>query len=100
VAVDMRKQSKTLGQWVGVELSSENKRQLWVPEGFAHGFYVMSKSAEFVYKCTNYYNPNAEVSLQWNEPSLDIKWPLVNGEQPKLSNKDQNGLCFIEAPKI
>jgi dTDP-4-dehydrorhamnose 3,5-epimerase len=100
VAVDMRQDSDTLGQWVGVELSAENKKQLWVPEGFAHGFYVMSKSAEFVYKCTNYYNPKAEVSLQWNEPSLDIKWPLVNGAQPKLSDKDQNGLCFTEAPKI
>jgi len=100
VAVDMRKHSDTFGQWVGVELSSENKRQLWVPEGFAHGFYVMSKSAEFVYKCTNYYNPKAEVSLQWDEPSLDITWPLVNGVPPKLSDKDQNGLCFTQAPKF
>ena len=100
VAVDMRENSPTIGNWVGVELSAENKKQLWVPEGFAHGFYVMSKSAEFVYKCTNYYNPKAEVSLQWNEQSLDIKWPLVNGAQPKLSDKDQNGLCFTEAPKI
>ena len=100
VAVDMRKSSDTFGQWVGVELSAENKKQLWVPEGFAHGFYVISQSAEFVYKCTNYYNPRAEVSLQWNEPSLDIKWPLVNGAQPKLSDKDQNGLCFTEAPKF
>jgi dTDP-4-dehydrorhamnose 3,5-epimerase len=100
VAVDMRQNSKTLGQWVGVELSAENKKQLWVPEGFAHGFYVMSKSAEFVYKCTDYYNPKVEVSLQWNEPSLDIKWPLVNGAQPKLSDKDQNGLCFTEASKF
>lgn len=100
VAVDMRKSSDTFGQWVGVELSAENKKQLWVPEGFAHGFYVISQSAEFVYKCTNYYNPEAEVSLQWNEPSLGITWPLVNGVQPKLSDKDQNGLCFTEAPKF
>ena len=100
VAVDMRKSSDTFGQWVGVELSAENKKQLWVPEGFAHGFYVISQSAEFVYKCTNYYNPKAEVSLQWNEPSLGITWPLVNGVQPKLSDKDQNGLCFTEAPKF
>ncbi len=100
VAVDMRKNSATLGQWVGVELSAENKKQLWVPEGFAHGFYVMSKSAEFVYKCTDYYNPKVEVSLQWNEPSLAITWPLVNGVAPQLSDKDQNGLCFTEAPKL
>jgi dTDP-4-dehydrorhamnose 3,5-epimerase len=100
VAVDMRKSSDTFGQWVGVELSAENKKQLWVPEGFAHGFYVISQSAEFVYKCTNYYNPKAEVSLQWNEPSLGITWPLVNGVQPKLSDKDQSGLCFTEAPKF
>ena len=100
VAVDMRESSDTFGQWVGVELSAENKKQLWVPEGFAHGFYVISQSAEFVYKCTNYYNPEAEVSLQWNEPSLGITWPLVNGVQPKLSDKDQSGLFFTEAPKF
>jgi dTDP-4-dehydrorhamnose 3,5-epimerase len=100
VAVDMRKNSDTFAQWVGVELTAENKKQLWVPAGFAHGFYVISKSAEFVYKCTDYYNPKAEVSLKWNEPSLAIKWPLVNNEQPLLSDKDRKGLCFLEAPKF
>jgi len=98
VAVDMRKQSATFGKWVGVELSAENKRQLWVPEGFAHGFYVMSESAEFVYKCTDYYHPQSEVSLAWDDPALAIEWPLVNGEAPKLSGKDSAGLAFSEAP--
>lgn len=91
VAVDMRKSSKTFGEWVGVELSEENKRQLWVPEGFAHGFYVMSDAAEFVYKCTNYYAPEHEKSLLWNDEKLAINWPLVNGETPLLSDKDKNG---------
>ncbi len=100
VAVDMRKDSATFGQWVGEILSAENKRQLWVPEGFAHGFYVISESAEFVYKCTNYYKPEAEVSLQWNEPSLAIDWPLVNGEKPSLSAKDEDALSFEDAPKM
>jgi len=98
VAVDMRKQSATFGKWVSVELSAENKRQLWVPEGFAHGFYVMSESAEFVYKCTDYYHPESEVSLAWDDPTLAIEWPLVNGEAPKLSEKDSAGLAFSEAP--
>ncbi len=100
VAVDMRKDSATFGQWVGEILSAENKRQLWVPEGFAHGFYVLSESAEFVYKCTNYYKPEAEVSLQWNEASLAIDWPLVNGEKPLLSAKDEDALSFEDAPKM
>ena len=90
VAVDMRQSSNTFGQWVGVELSDENKRQLWVPEGFAHGFYVMSESAEFVYKCTNYYAPEHEKSLRWDDETLAIDWPLVNGDTPLLSDKDKN----------
>lgn len=98
VAVDMRKNSNTFGQWVGVYLSAENKRQLWVPEGFAHGFYVTSESAEFVYKCTDIYNPNAEVSIRWNDPKLAIDWPLVDGEQPNLSAKDTSGVPFEDAP--
>ena len=76
---------------MGVELSEENKRQLWVPEGFAHGFYVMSESAEFVYKCTDYYMPESEKSLRWDDPKLNITWPLVNGEAPSLSGKDAEG---------
>lgn len=90
VAVDMRKNSPTFGQHVGVVLSAENKRQFWVPEGFAHGFYVMSDSADFVYKCTNYYAPEHDRSLRWNDPELNINWPLVNGEQPTLSSKDSD----------
>lgn len=76
VAVDVRKDSPTLGQWVGVYLSEENKRQLWVPEGFAHGFYVTSDEAECVYKCTNYYEPKAEHSIVWNDPEIGIDWPV------------------------
>jgi len=98
VAVDMRRSSSTFGHWVGVELSAENKRQLWVPEGFAHGFYVISESAEFVYKCTDYYHPESEVSLAWDDPSLKIQWPLVNGLSPSLSGKDKAGLPFDSAP--
>ncbi|MCM2680114.1 dTDP-4-dehydrorhamnose 3,5-epimerase [Echinimonas agarilytica] len=98
VAVDMRKDSPTFGQWVGVELSAHNKRQLWVPEGFAHGFYVMSESAEFVYKCTDYYAPSSEVSVKWDDPELGVEWPLVDGKTPLLSGKDENGVSFSEAP--
>lgn len=94
-AVDMRKSSPTFGQWAGVILSAENKRQLWVPEGFAHGFYVLSESAEFVYKCTDYYNPNAEHSLIWNDSAVGIDWPL-DGE-PNLSAKDLAGKPLQDA---
>ncbi len=100
VAVDMRQSSPTLGRWVGVELSADNKRQLWVPPGFAHGFYVLTESAEFVYKCTDYYHPQSEVSLLWNDPALGIEWPLVNGVAPTLSAKDLQGLSFNQAPKF
>ena len=98
VAVDMRKNSPTYGKWVGVTLSAENKRQLWVPAGFAHGFYVTSESAEFVYKCTDYYHPESEVSVKYDDPTLNIDWPLVNGENPSLSGKDEAGLAFVDAP--
>jgi dTDP-4-dehydrorhamnose 3,5-epimerase len=100
VAVDMRKSSPTFGQHVGVVLSGDNKKQLWVPEGFAHGFYVMSESAEFVYKCTDYYAPEHEVSLLWNDPALAIQWPLVDGVIPNLSAKDKVGLSFEHAPSF
>lgn len=92
VAVDIRKGSPTFGKWVGVYLSAENKRQLWVPEGFAHGFYVTSDEAEFVYKCTDYYNPNAEASIKWNDAILNIEWPLIG--RVMLSDKDNNGISF------
>lgn len=89
VAVDLRQSSPTFGQWVGEVLSADNKRQLWVPEGFAHGFYVMSDTAEFVYKCTDYYHPQSEHSLLWNDETVGIVWPL-DGE-PALSAKDLKG---------
>ncbi|HIF9306004.1 TPA: dTDP-4-dehydrorhamnose 3,5-epimerase [Photobacterium damselae] len=98
VAVDIRKSSPTFGKWVGVYLSSENKRQLWIPEGFAHGFYVTSNEAEFVYKCTDYYNPSAEHSILWNDLDLGIEWPL-DGE-PLMSLKDINGVNFMKSIKM
>jgi dTDP-4-dehydrorhamnose 3,5-epimerase len=97
VAVDMRKDSATFGQWVGEVLSAENKKQLWVPEGFAHGFYVMTESAEFVYKCTDYYAPEFDRSLKWDDADVGIDWPLVDGKQPLVSEKDENGQSFAEA---
>jgi len=100
VAVDMRKDSPTFGLWVGEVLSAENKKQLWVPEGFAHGFYVMSESAEFVYKCTDYYAPEHDRSLKWNDPTVGIEWPLVNDELPLLSEKDEAGKSFEDADKF
>ena len=96
VAVDIRKESPTFGKWVGVYLSAENKRQLWIPEGFAHGFYVTSDEAEFIYKCTDYYNPKAEVSLLWNDKTISIEWPLKN--EPTLSDKDIEGVEFNKIP--
>jgi dTDP-4-dehydrorhamnose 3,5-epimerase len=98
VAVDIRKNSPTFGQWVGEFLSAENKRQLWIPEGFAHGFYVVSEKAEFVYKCTDYYNPNAEHTLMWNDESLNINWPIET--QPILSGKDTNGKKLSEITRL
>jgi dTDP-4-dehydrorhamnose 3,5-epimerase len=91
VTVDVRKQSSTFGQWVGVFLSSENKKMLWVPPGFAHGFYVTSDTAEFVYKCTDYYAPEHERCIAWDDPDLAIDWPLVDGQPPQLSAKDSSG---------
>ena len=87
VAVDIRKQSPTFGRWVGVILSAENKRQMWVPEGFAHGFLVTSESAEFLYKTTDYYAPEYERSILWNDPAIGIEWPVES--EPTLSNKDK-----------
>ena len=97
VAVDLRKTSPTFGQWVGEYLSAENKKMLWVPPGFAHGFYVTSPEAEFVYKCTDYYAPEHERSLLWNDEELGIKWPIPPGEQPLLSDKDLKGAPFRDA---
>ena len=90
VAVDIRRQSPTFGQWVGVTLSDGNHRQLWVPEGFAHGFYVVSDSADVLYKTTDYYAPQHERTIIWNDEKLGISWPLA-GQAPMLSAKDQQG---------
>jgi dTDP-4-dehydrorhamnose 3,5-epimerase len=95
VAVDLRKSSPTFGQWVGEILSAENKRQLWVPEGFAHGFVVLSDTAEFLYKTTDYYAPEHERSIAWNDPAIAIQWP-IDGE-PVLSAKDQQGKSLADA---
>jgi dTDP-4-dehydrorhamnose 3,5-epimerase len=99
VAVDMRRASPTFGRWVGVTLSADNHRQLWVPPGFAHGFVVTSASAEMVYKCTDYYAPEDEHSLLWNDPELAIAWPLAEAgiEAPVLSAKDRDGRQFADA---
>ena len=95
VAVDIRKSSKTFGQWIGQVLSAENKLQLWIPPGFAHGFAVLSDSAEFLYKTTDYYAPELERCIAWNDPSIGIRWP--EGLQPQLSAKDLLGVPFTQA---
>ena len=95
VAVDIRKSSPTFGQWAGAVLSAENKRQLWVPEGFAHGFVVTSDSAEFLYKTTDYWAPELERSIAWNDAAIGIQWP-IQGE-PALSAKDQQGKLLAQA---
>ena len=95
VAVDIRRNSPTFGQWVGEYLSSENKKQLWVPPGFAHGFIVLSEDAEFLYKTTDYYAPEYERCIAWDDPSININWPIEG--QPELSNKDQQGIALVNA---
>ncbi|WP_347331359.1 dTDP-4-dehydrorhamnose 3,5-epimerase [Marinimicrobium locisalis] len=96
VAVDVRPGSPSFGQWVGCFLSAEDKRQLWVPAGFAHGFMVTSGSAEFVYKCTDYYHPDSERSIRWDDPDLAIDWPVERVGEVMLSEKDKNGMSFSE----
>lgn len=96
VAVDVRRSSPNFGKWVGVHLSAENKRQLWVPEGFAHGFLVLSEYAEFLYKTTDYYAPAHERCIRWDDQQLAIDWPL-EGLTPQLSAKDQQGLSLTDA---
>lgn len=95
VAVDLRRRSPTFGQWVGAVLSAENKHQLWIPEGFAHGFYTLEDQTEFVYKCTDYYHPQSEHCLLWNDPTLAIDWRLL--DQPNLSAKDLMGKMLADA---
>lgn len=96
VAVDLREGSETFGSWYGVLLSAENKKQFYVPEGFAHGFLVTSESAEFVYKCTNYYDPSSEAGILWNDPELGIEWPVSEGMEILLSEKDKKQMTFRE----
>ena len=95
VAVDIRKDSPTFGKWVGVELSEDNHRQMWVPPGFAHGFLVISDNADFLYKTTNYYSPEHERCIAWNDPTIGIDWPI--DQNPSLSAKDQQGLAVGDA---
>ena len=94
VVVDIRKSSPTFGQWLGEILSADNKKQLWIPEGFAHGFMTLSDTAEFVYKTTNYYAPELEQCIAWNDPTLDINWPL-EAALVKISIKDKQGGAFL-----
>ncbi len=98
VAVDLRRSSPTFGRWVGVILSGTNQRQLWVPPGFAHGFYTLSASADLLYKCTDYYSPEHDRTLRWDDPEVGIGWPLVGGRLPLLSPKDAAGLSLEAAP--
>jgi dTDP-4-dehydrorhamnose 3,5-epimerase len=98
--VDLRKDSATFGKWVGVELSAENHKQLWVPPGFAHGFLVLSETAEFLYKTTDYYDPQSEACLSWCDPTVNIDWPIPLGKQALLNAKDAAGLAWDRAPKF
>ena len=100
VAVDLRISSPTYRKWVGVELSAANHKQMWVPAGFAPGFVVLSETAEFLYKTTDYYHPQSEVCLAWNDPRVGIQWPLSAGVSPNLNAKDLDGLSWEEAPKF
>jgi dTDP-4-dehydrorhamnose 3,5-epimerase len=97
VAVDLRLGSSTFGKWIGHYLSAENKFQLWIPPGFAHGFYVVSDWAEVLYKASDYYAPEWDRTLLWNDPEVGIEWPLINGEAPILSQKDIAGLPLSES---
>lgn len=97
VSVDLRRSSPTFGQWVGVRLSGDNRRMLWIPPGFAHGFYVTSASATFLYKCTDFYSREHERTIRWDDPTLGIEWPLAEGGEPALSEKDRQGVPFHEA---
>jgi len=94
VAVDVRRSSPTFGQWVGEYLSGANRRQMWIPPGFAHGFLVMSEKVEFLYKCTDFYDPGSERTLLWNDPGVAVKWPLPAGVTPIVSDKDRKGATW------
>lgn len=98
IAVDLRRDSPTLGKWFGISLSAGNQKMLWIPPGFAHGFYVTSEYADFLYKCTDVYHPDSEITLAWNDPTIGIKWPVPQGEEPQLSSKDAEGVSWEDAP--
>ena len=97
VAVDLRKGSATYGKWFGVTLSAENKKQFYIPEGFAHGFLVLSDEAEFCYKCTDFYHPGDEAGIAWNDPEISIDWPIPEGMKLVISEKDQKWGSFASA---
>lgn len=97
VAVDLRRGSPSFGKWAGRMLSAENRQMLWVPPGFAHGFYVVSDQAEFLYKCTDYWAPQHERCIRWDDPDIAIDWPICAGTTPVLSEKDRAGLLFQDA---
>ena len=97
VAVDMRRDSPTFGQWAGTILTAEGQEQFWVPEGFAHGFLVLSDTADFLYKTTNYYAPEHDRSVLWNDKTIGIEWPISDSLQPTLSDKDRNAVEFNQA---
>lgn len=99
VAVDMRQASSTFGRWVGVELSQENKKQLWIPSGFAHGFLVLTEEVQFLYKTTDYWHPLSEQCLMWNDSTVNIQWPNIVG-LPQLNPKDAMGLSWDQSPKF
>jgi dTDP-4-dehydrorhamnose 3,5-epimerase len=100
VVVDLRRSSSSFGAWWGTDLSAEDQRMLWVPPGLAHGILITSPSADFLYKCTDYYSPADERTLAWDEPSLDIQWPLPAGVAPELSSKDARGQSFADIEKF
>lgn len=100
VVVDIRQKSPTYGKWAGIELSADNHKQLWIPAGLAHGFLVLSPAAEFLYKTTDYYHPQSEACLAWNDPTIGIDWPLPAGTQPNMNAKDAAGFSWDVAPKF
>lgn len=100
VIIDLRQSSPTYGKWQGFHLSAKNKHLLWVPPGFAHGFYTLSDEAEMLYKCTDYYHPEDDFSILWNDPNLAIDWPIENNLTPTISKKDREGISFANAPKF
>ena len=98
VVVDCRGGSPSCGKWHGVTLTAEGQEQLWIPPGCAHGFYVLTDSADFLYKCTDYYYPESEISLAWDDPTVGIEWPIAEGEAPQLSTKDRSGIQWQDCP--